>query len=286
MISEQSFSLKTLQKIELSILKDIEAFCIKNNIRYYLYCGTLLGCIRHGGFIPWDDDIDLAMPLADYKTFCSLISKDQNFLKKYDIQGTYNSSSSDLWVKIIRKNTVYFERDCMQADIDKGISLDIYPLIGEYENRFMRSVQSKAIAFQHLLHLWDTAKKTDYYYVQQPRTKRLLERLRFVPDFLRPLMVFLIKKTLWPDPGNHKKSGTIDSAPFSGKYEHKICKETTEGVFEGEKFPIPKEYDTILRTMYRDYMTLPPEELRRCHHYGNIYFAYGPDVAEEAGSDI
>lgn len=287
MIQEQPFSLQVIQKIELVILKDITDFCINHNIRYFLYCGTLLGCIRHGGFIPWDDDIDIAIPLSDYKIFCELISKDNQFLEKYYVNGLYNNKKSyDIWTKIIRKNTVYCEKDLLHADADKGISMDIYPLIGEYDGKIPQKIQSIALSFQHNLYLWDYAKKTNYYFVLDPRIKRILRIARFFPDSIRIFLINFIKYKFWPSPEGHKKAGTIDAAPFDGKFEYKKCTETVLGVFEGENYPIPKDYDYFLRIMYGDYMELPPIEKRKLHHIGDVYFAFDQDVAEEAGIEI
>ncbi len=283
-MAERPFSLQAVQKTELNILKDVRAFCSKNDIRYYLYCGTLLGCIRHKGFIPWDDDIDLAMPLPDYKKFSALVFKDKDFLERYTVSGAYTDfRSPERWMKIIRKNTVYIEKACLGSDIDKGISLDIYPLIGVYDNALLKYVQSKAIRLQHVMHLWDIAQRTDYYYLRDPEVKKKLKRFSFFPHSIRVFLINLIKRIFWPVPGKYKTAGTIDAAPFAGKFESEKWEEAIDGVFEGEKFTIPKEYDTFLKTMYGDYMKLPPKENRVYHRTGEVYFDITPVVAEEVG---
>ncbi len=281
------FSMRAVQKIEITILKDINDFCKRHNIRYFLYCGTLLGCIRHGGFIPWDDDIDIAMSLSDFKTFSNLIIKDEKFREKYIVRGLYGDYQSyDLWIKIIRKNTVYFEKECMQSKIDKGVSFDIFPLIGEYDGKISKSFQAKALTLQHNLHLWEYAKMTDYFYVLDPKVKKLAKRINFLPDFMPNFLINMIKTLFWRDPEEHKMCGTIDAAPFAGKYEYKKTAEIIEGVFEGDKYPIPKDYDYFLKKMYWNYMELPPVEKRDPHHFGDVCFAYDTEVAEEAGLEI
>ena len=287
MIPEKNFSIRAVQKIEIAILKDINDFCKRHNIRYILYCGTLLGCIRHGGFIPWDDDIDIAMSLSDFKTFSNLIIKDEKFLEKYNVYGSYGDYKSfDIWIKIVRKKTAYFEKECLDSKIDKGVSLDIYPLIGEYDGKIAKSLQSKAIKLQHNIHLLQHAKMTDYYFVRDPKIKKFAKAIRFFPDFLPNFMINAIKTIFWPDPVRCKMAGTIDFAPFKGKYEYKKCAEIIEGVFDGDKYPIPKDYDYFLNIMYGNYMELPPEEKRKPHHSGNVFFAYDTDTAAEAGLQI
>lgn len=282
-----SYDIDLLHQRILRILMVVDKTCRENQLRYYIWAGTMIGAVRHKGFIPWDDDIDIAMPLSDFKIFSNLIIKDEKFLEKYNVYGSYGDYKSfDIWIKIVRKRTAYFEKECLKSKIDKGVSLDIYPLIGEYDGKIAKYLQSKAIKLQHNIHLLQHAKMTDYYFVRDPKIKKFAKDIGFFPDFLPNFMINAIKTLFWPDPVRCKMAGTIDFAPFKGKFEYKKCTEIIEGIFEDDKYPIPKDYDYFLKEMYWNYMELPPEDKRGSHHSGNVYFAYDMDVAEEAGLQI
>ena len=124
-----------LQKCQLNILKDFIKVCEKNNLRYYLVSGTCLGAVRHQGFIPWDDDIDVGMPREDYN---KLITLQKDFNERYFIQ-TYKTDKKYLYnfAKIRDSETTYIENNFMTTQINHGVWLDVFPLDGfsyEYED--------------------------------------------------------------------------------------------------------------------------------------------------------
>ena len=113
------------RNIQLNILREIHKICEENNLRYYLAYGTLLGAVRHKGFIPWDDDIDIVMPRPDYIRFFEIA--------KSDTCDFYSIEKNDEYIysfgKASRKNTVIIP-DGMRCKIELGISVDIFPLDG------------------------------------------------------------------------------------------------------------------------------------------------------------
>ncbi len=284
----KNINLRDIQKVQLITLKAVRDFCDKNNIRYFLYCGSLLGCIRHGGFIPWDDDVDLTMPLEDYKKFSRLVREDEQFARKYTVIGSYHDKKSCfLWTKVIRKNTIYYDKRFLEDRETKGISLDIYPLIGEYENKLAKNIQHKALFLQKALFLTEQHKDTDYTYVKKPQQVPLFKIIALVPFRLRMFVSDRIRHWFWPDHNKHANSGTIDAAAFYGKYTGDLWQKSVEGVFEKERFIIPAEYDKILKIMYGDYMKLPPKgERTTSHALREICLYIGKDAAEEAGIDL
>lgn len=126
-----------IQKFELNVLKDIVEFCKENDIRYYLSSGTLLGAVRHGGFIPWDDDIDMYMPVSDYKKFLKLGAKKLD--KKYFIQNYKTENEySEMWTQIRVNNTTSMPKNLIEWNIHWGLCIDIFPLVGVDEEHLDR----------------------------------------------------------------------------------------------------------------------------------------------------
>ena len=119
--------LERLQKEEIDILNEIVRICDKNNIPYFLAAGTLLGAVRHSGFIPWDDDIDLFMLRDDYNKFikCAINEINDNyFLQCHDTDKYYYSS----FIKVRKNNTLMIEEENENRKIHRGIWVDIFPL--------------------------------------------------------------------------------------------------------------------------------------------------------------
>lgn len=118
--------LTKLQKAELSILKDITDFCDKKNIRYCITSGTLLGAVRHGGFIPWDDDIDISMPREDYEKFLSYAN---DFIEGYELVCTRLNNQYPIAIAKVRKSgTIMKEPSMAHLNINHGVWIDVFPL--------------------------------------------------------------------------------------------------------------------------------------------------------------
>ena len=123
----KEMSLKDIQSISLEILKDVHAFCVKNNIKYTLQGGTLLGSVRHNGFIPWDDDIDIAMPRPDYEKFCrNYVSK-----KGYQLICRQNNECYIMFARVAEMEKTIAKCDILPwTNKSTGIWIDIFPLDG------------------------------------------------------------------------------------------------------------------------------------------------------------
>lgn len=114
-----------LQKVEFDILVEFDRICRKFNLKYFLFSGTLLGAVRHGGFIPWDDDIDVAMPINDYYKFVKICKTELG--EDYFLQ-TYNTDYVNFWYAKIRKNnTTMLESGFENVNMHHGVWIDIFP---------------------------------------------------------------------------------------------------------------------------------------------------------------
>ena len=287
---------RDIHSVLLEMLVDIDELCKKHGIRYTLYCGTLLGAIRHNGFIPWDDDADIAMPLKDYLRFRKIAMKEM--ADKYVIQDYRNTPDhTTVWIKIYRKNTTFLSRGIAELDMCHSISIDVYPFIGA-KNGASGALQSKLIFLARGLQLVPMLKAIGFSGINSMNDPVRVRQAKFmsrIPGGIRQLLIRAIMKYTMRDPDKYEMAGTIDAKPFEGKFKWEDWQEYTEHEFEGHMLTIPVEYDKLLRRMYWDYMTLPPKEERVRHvdYYGDVivdtqkdYTEYiGKVLAEKAGAE-
>ena len=250
--------LQEVHAVELDMLKAVDDLCRKHNITYTLYCGTLLGAIRHGGFIPWDDDIDLAMPLEDYKRFLKVAHE---LPAPYVIQDRYNTKAYFyVWSRVYADGTAYIKKGMKQpGDLHMGIWMDIYPFCGAARTKRRES-------FQWFLIECATASRTAEFYRATGDATRFRQKLMMhVPYWIRRTAGNLCLRIAMRDPEKCEKKGTLDVARFEGKYKRDDWKQLTTARFEDREYPIPVDYDGMLRIIYGDYMTPPPEDKRIMH---------------------
>ena len=262
--------LEELQKVQIEILEEIERICEKYDLRYFLAFGTLLGAIRHKGFIPWDDDLDIGMPRDDYEKFME-VAKDELderfFLQNMETQPGY-------WLTFakVRKNHTLFEEPSlakMEEGIHKGIFVDIFPhdYVKKNSGLFLRIqfILSKAII------------ETLYYkagvYSKSMLRYGLLDSLLnlFSMRILGCVQEKIIKLQSGKDAkylADFQTTGNYLDAVFPEEWFYPL----QDGEFAGKSFKIPKEWDAYLRANYGDYMVLPKEEDRVNHRTLRIIF--------------
>ena len=145
-----SYNIKDLQNVELEILLEVDRICKKHGVKYFLVSGTLLGAVRHKGFIPWDDDIDICMPVSDYRKFCKIAQEElgENFFFQ-----SYETDFYDRWFAKIRKNnTTCIEKVYENSRLHQGVWIDIFPLIGVKNNEeWLKKTTKKARFAKKLL---------------------------------------------------------------------------------------------------------------------------------------
>ena len=128
-----------LQKAELDLLKYFIEICNKLDLKYFLVCGSALGAVKYNGFIPWDDDIDVALKRDDYEVFCSYA---QNMLPSNIFLQNHNTEPGfpHIYSKLRNSDTTYIEMSAKKLDINHGIYIDIFPLDGYPKNKFTQTI--------------------------------------------------------------------------------------------------------------------------------------------------
>lgn len=252
--------MREIQEFEFSILIDVVALCEKYHIRYYLSSGTLLGAVRHKGFIPWDNDIDIDMPIKDYRLFLKVARKElpeRYFVQNYTTDPCYN----DMYTKIRVNNTTSLPVAWKNLKIHWGMGIDIFPLIGVYKNRGLAKVQAKLFSVNKALLSKDMALATcDNTW----KHSSLLRILYLLPRRIRHLICKINELFIF------KSFRTSDEIALVWqmldlKYRKELYLPTTQLDFEDRKFTAPQNYDYILNQLYGDYMVPPPEPERNGH---------------------
>ena len=253
---------KQLQMAVLDIFKEFVDICEKLNLRYYLLGGTLLGAVRHKGFIPWDDDIDVGMLREDYEVF---VTKAQEFLPKHLFLQTFKTDPEyhHVFAKIRNSNTTFIESPISHRRINHGIYLDIFPL-DIYDD--------KKISLSNRLKKIFISMRESYVFMPD----RLSTKLRLV----RPVSKLVFPKLSDALSAREKiyKGFTTGEkvANHSGMWgEKEIVPAWWYGdgcalEFEGIRVVGPAEYKKWLTQVYGDYMQLPPMKKRVSHHHVDV----------------
>lgn len=260
----KELNLDETKRIQLEVLEAVHNFCVDNKLTYVLYYGTLLGAIRHKGSIPWDDDIDIAMPRKDYEYFLSHFDDE-----KYGVLSWHNHKKYFYpWAKAYSKNTLKIEDNELPKSVKLGIDVDIFPL-DEYESR-------EAYLKKRNRHKWFFFKYKFSTISLKPWHGPLRVFGEIVKFFNKPFLHRHAKKA---DKMFLKNKNEFNCYVLSGLYENpKIFiynKHVFDNpillVFEDKKFYGPENYDECLKDCYGDYMKLPPKEKQVIHHSYKAY---------------
>ena len=265
----KELTLEQIKKRELDILIEIDRFCRQNGIRYSLCGGALIGAVRHKGFIPWDDDIDLNMTRDQFNRFVELFSKEQGRYRL--ITHRNNPQYNYLFAKVVDTNTCLIEDHNFPID-DLGIFVDIFPVDPLGETKEIAEAKVKKIKFKRFLCVAACWKK---FYINRSRSL-----LRQIPRFLFYILSRFIdvhKTNVWMESQFPFEENKAYWGCFSGSYEEReimekdVFNQHIDMEFEGHQFMVMRKYDTFLKNIYNNYMELPPEEKRVAHHTFRVY---------------
>ena len=258
-----------VQNIIWDIMRELKKILEKDNIEYYILGGTLLGAVRHKGFIPWDDDIDIGIPREQYEIFLNEISdKLPNNLK---LETYKNSKSHHYYFSRIVDTRYSLKRTGSIEERNEDVWIDIFPLDGMPNNFIIRKIHMlKLLATRAMYHI-SCFEKVNLKRPNRPLSEKIIIKFVMITGFGRNTntnkWLNKIDKLLKKYP--YSKSNFIVN--FMGQYkfkemfEKKYYGKGKKYIFEDDKLMGPENYDYILKKMYGDYMTIPKEQDRNAH---------------------
>jgi lipopolysaccharide cholinephosphotransferase len=272
-MNREKIDLAELKKIQLALLTEMDMICAKEGYKYSLGGGSLLGAIRHKGYIPWDDDIDVMMPRPDYEKFLKYCKENKT---KFALQCHDNDPEYvDLSAKIYDPKTTIEEKEIFEKEKKIGVSIDVFVIdgLGDTEASAIRAFRAKAVQRELIVaSQWKNffrSKTHAWYY--EPIRLALFVASRFIN-----------KKSMFENLEKYYKKISFEQANFAGavggSYREKeilpkeVFTEYIDVKFENSSFKAIAAYDTYLSSIYGDYMQLPPKEKQVSHHLFNAYY--------------
>lgn len=274
-----------LRKIQINILKNFAHFCEENNLAYFLSGGTLLGAVRHKGFIPWDDDIDIMMPRKDYEY--AMKNFESSLYQVLSIEN--NPRYWDLAGRIVDKRTL------LQVEYDKnptGVYIDVFPIDGLPSSKLLQKIEFKLESFFIVMNRSTVLKlQSSHRYKKNDIFSRTKNIIRTGIKFLMIETVGRTAPSMWV----RLVHNLAKRYPFSYDRDvavivlgHYGMREVVPGSiyankilvdFEGERFWAPKDYKVYLSQLYgKDYMQLPPVEKQVSDHNFKAYWKDGTEL--------
>lgn len=267
-------SMREIQKGSLNILFEIDKMCKQLNLRYYLAYGTLIGAVRHHGFIPWDDDIDIMMPRDDYKRLIGYFMENEKELKPLELFSYYNNENYPHMISRISDNRYILDVD-NENNYGLGLFVDIYPMDGigntkeEYTRRKKLASKYSSLCFLSTREHFEFGttkglkkkilKIPAYIYAKFKGKKFFLEKLEIMSAEKKYEEEQFVGCLVWGTDG-------VKAVFPKEWFEYSIGLE-----FEGKIFQAPIKYHDVLSRLYGDYMKIPPKEKQVSHHFYRAY---------------
>ncbi len=260
MVELSDSQLRRLQLIQLEMLEEVDRICKKCGIKYNIIAGTLLGAVRHGGYIPWDDDADIALLRSEYEKFREACKTELD-TTRFIFQDHRNTKGYRWgYGKIRRKDTAFIRENQEHMPYHQGVFIDVFPLDGVPDNYVLRSLKNfECFCVRKIL--WARVGKV----AERNTVKRQLYKMldKIPEDKVFSYYGFMVKKA-------SKKSRMVRILTFptpNTEYGYLRCwyENSAEISFEGKIFQGIREYDSYLSFKFGNYMQLPPEKTRKTH---------------------
>lgn len=257
--------LRKVQLIQLELAKEVKRVCEENGIRYFLYRGTFLGAVRHKGFIPWDDDMDIAMLREDYDKFRRIVPEKMD--PKYCFQDWHTDPGYALpFGKIRKRGTVYVEAKSAVLE-ENGLYIDIYPLDYAPEDPKERRLLAKKLLHLYRIKLmkshytpWMEVDKIVWYkrigYLAYQTASLFVSQKKLIDTYEKLVRAVPATDTLYEQ----------SSTPTTYYYDKAMYEGAASYAYEDTEFAANADYDTVLSNLYGDYMQWPPEDKRENRH--------------------
>lgn len=274
-------TLKKLQNMELEILRDFQSLCEKYNIDYFAGGGTAIGAVRHKGFIPWDDDIDVNLVRKDYERFLEVAEKE--FSDKYII---VNAEKNDIYplmsTRWIKKGTKFKEESFKDLDIDLGVFLDIYCFDNVPDDELKMKKQGRKVWFLNKFMILKAVKRPVLYFSgwKANVVYFLSAMVHYMMNLCHISNKFLykkVKKTLikYNDQKTKRVAYYFDPTPFTSVINYDDIFPTKKVPFEDGEIRVGCNVERYLERRFGNYMELPPKEKR--HNHPPYIFDLGDD---------
>ena len=266
---EQISKLRQLQLVELEMFKEVVRICNKYHLTYFMSAGTFLGAVRHKGFIPWDDDMDMRMPRPDYEKLVRVLRKELK--PPYIAQYFRLDKNVHRYFCRVENTRVHLHRNQTVKGEDSNAWIDIFPLDGMPSNKLLFNLRKMHLKYRKMWmqlsvfdEIVDVTKKRVWY-----------ERIIVFLALHTPIQKCLSWEKQWRKLDRALKSYSVNRSDtymnFMSAYKfkdvipQKVYGKGKEYQFEDTTFMGPEDYDTFLKTLYGDYMKLPPVEKRKKH---------------------
>lgn len=275
--------IKEIQRVLLMMLEDIDKLCRNNGIEYILIGGTAIGCVRHKGFIPWDDDVDIAMTRKDYEDFLKIIKKE--YPDKYRLTDAIRENNYGKNIPKLRLNGTIYKTLLKVDSSDQEITADIFIIENVENSKILKCLHGfLCLIMGYFLSCRRLADKEAFF-----------KEIYKDKDFGRKVTIGKIlsfasldKWARWNEKvysmcrNDNSKYVTVptDRRHFFGEiFPRKIMCETVDAEYEGRQFKIPKAYDYYLSQRYGKYMEIPPKEKQVLSMYSHLDFGSYKDLA-------
>lgn len=275
-MQREELSIKQVQKLSLEILKKVANICEQNDFRYCLIYGTLLGAIRHQGFIPWDDDVDIMMPRPDYDKLLKYFEQHEKELNPLKV---FNRTTNRKYLYgITRISDINYEISTEnEINCGMGVFIDIYPYDG-LGNEKNIAIELLNESKSYLRHIVLSTRKNISIPVENNWKGKLMYLITWIfHHILGPSFYYSRQNKLFRNLPQYDESKYVGPLAWFFEPSQNVIFSLTDfstlmkAKFDKYEFNIPVEYDKILTQIYGDYMTPPPVEKQIYHHHYKAY---------------